>query len=43
MDTTRKYHSVRGNPYSKGYAWYVLTDKWILAKNKKTKIKTQNT
>jgi hypothetical protein len=25
MDGTRKYHP-------KGYTWYILTDKWILAK-----------
>jgi hypothetical protein len=28
-----KYHPERGNSDTKGYAWYVLTNKWILAKN----------
>ena len=30
MDGTRKYLE-RGNPDTKGYAWYILTYKWILA------------
>ena len=32
MDGTRKYHSERGNQDTKEQTWYVLTDKWILAK-----------
>ena len=31
MDQTRKYHPECGNPDPKEHAWYVLTDKWILA------------
>jgi hypothetical protein len=31
MDGTRKYHPVLGNSDPKGHAWYVLTNKWILA------------
>lgn len=31
MDRTRKRDLVRGNSHPKGHAWYVLTDKWILA------------
>ena len=31
MDQTRKYHPECGNPDPKENAWYVLTDKWILA------------
>ena len=31
MDETRKYHPEWGNPVTKKYTWYVLTDKWILA------------
>ena len=31
MDRTRKYPE-RGIPEPKGHAWYVLTDRWILAK-----------
>jgi hypothetical protein len=30
MDGTRKYHPERGSSDSKGYAKYVLTNKWIL-------------
>ena len=33
MDGTRKYYSEWDNPDPKGHAWYVLTDKWILAIN----------
>ena len=32
MDGTRKYHPECGNSDPKGHAWYVLTNKWILAK-----------
>jgi hypothetical protein len=32
MGGTRKYHPEWGNPETKGHAWYILTDKWILAK-----------
>jgi hypothetical protein len=35
MDGPTKYHPERGNPDQKGHAWYVLTDKWILAKKYK--------
>jgi hypothetical protein len=36
MDGTRKYHLEWGNSDSKWHAWwYVLTNKWILAKKKK--------
>jgi hypothetical protein len=38
---TRKYHPESGNSDPKRHAWYVLTNKYILAK-KKTKI-VQNT
>ena len=31
MDGTRKYHPEWGNPFTKEYTWYGLTDKWILA------------
>ena len=31
MNGTRKYHPECGNPDPKENAWYVLTDKWILA------------
>jgi hypothetical protein len=31
MDRTRKYPEY-GNPNPKGHAWYVLNDKYILAK-----------
>jgi hypothetical protein len=31
MDRTRKYHPEYGNLVPKGYAWYLLTDKLILA------------
>ena len=31
MDGTRKYHPEGGNPVTKEYTWYALTDKWILA------------
>jgi hypothetical protein len=37
MDGTRKYHPELGNSDPKRHAWYVLTNKWILAK------KVQNT
>ena len=37
MDGTRKYQSGWDNSDPKGHAWYVLTNKWILAK------KVQNT
>jgi hypothetical protein len=33
IDRTRKHNPECGNPDPKGHAWYVLTDKWILAKN----------
>jgi hypothetical protein len=32
MDGNRKYHPEWGDSYSKGHEWYVLTNKWILAK-----------
>jgi hypothetical protein len=32
MDGTRKFNSEWGNAETKGHVWYVLTDKWILAK-----------
>jgi hypothetical protein len=35
MDGTRKYHPECGNSDRKGHAWYVLTNKWLLAKKKK--------
>ena len=35
MDGTRKYHPKLGNLHPKWHAWYVLTNKWILAKKKK--------
>jgi hypothetical protein len=38
MYGTRKYHPEQGNSDSKGHAWYVLTNQWILAKKKKKKI-----
>ena len=41
MDVSRKYHPEWGNSDPQGYAWYVLTNKWILAKKKKKKV--QNT
>jgi hypothetical protein len=31
MDGTRKYHPEWGNPITKEYTWYELTNKWILA------------
>jgi hypothetical protein len=31
MDGTWKYHPEWGNLVTKEHAWYVLTDKWILA------------
>jgi hypothetical protein len=31
MNGLRKYHPQLGNPGPKGHAWYVLTDKWVLA------------
>ena len=33
MGRTRKYHPEKGNPYPKGHAWYILTDKYILIKS----------
>jgi hypothetical protein len=39
MDGTRKYLPEQGNSDPKGYAWHVLTSKWILAKNKTNKQK----
>jgi hypothetical protein len=35
MDRTRKYHPEWSNSDLKGHQWYVLINKWILAKNKK--------
>jgi hypothetical protein len=32
MDGTRKYHPECGNPDPKGHSWYVITVKWVLAK-----------
>jgi hypothetical protein len=32
MDLTREYHPEWGNPDQKVHTWYVLTNKWILAK-----------
>ena len=32
MDGTRKYHPEGNNSDPKWHAWYVLTNKWILAK-----------
>ena len=32
MDGNRKYHPEQGNSGPKEDAWYVLNDKWILAK-----------
>jgi hypothetical protein len=32
MNGTRKYHPELGNSDPKEHAWYVLTNKWILAK-----------
>jgi hypothetical protein len=32
MDGTRKYQPESGNPITKEYTWYALTDKWILVK-----------
>jgi hypothetical protein len=34
MDGTRKYHPEWGNADPKGYAWYILTTKWILLKKR---------
>ena len=31
MDGARKYHPESGNPITKEYTWYALTDKWISA------------
>jgi hypothetical protein len=31
MNGTRKYHPESGNPDTKEYTWYVLTNKWLLA------------
>jgi hypothetical protein len=31
MDGARKYHPESGNSDPKGHAWYVLTDRWLLA------------
>jgi hypothetical protein len=33
MDGNRKYHPEWGNSDPKGHAWYILTNKWMLAKN----------
>jgi hypothetical protein len=33
MDGTRKYQPESGNPITKEYTWYALTDKWILAQD----------
>jgi hypothetical protein len=41
MDGTRKYNPECGNSDTKGHAWYVLINKWILAKNKKQTNKKQ--
>ena len=30
MGRTGRYHPEGGNPITKEYTWYVLTDKWIL-------------
>jgi hypothetical protein len=30
MDRIQEYHPKRDNPDSKGYAWYVFKNKWIL-------------
>jgi hypothetical protein len=35
MYRTRKHHPESGNSDSKGHAWYVLTNKWILTKKQK--------
>jgi hypothetical protein len=32
MDGTKKYHPKQGNQYPQVHAWYILIDKWILAK-----------
>ena len=32
MDGAREYHPEWGNSDPKGHSWYVLTNKWILAK-----------
>jgi hypothetical protein len=43
MDGSRKYHPQWGNSDSKEHAWYVLTNKWILAKTNKNKTKINHT
>jgi hypothetical protein len=43
MNGTRKYHPEWGNSDLKWYAWYVLTNKWILAQKKKKVLNTQDT
>jgi hypothetical protein len=43
MDRTRNYHPERGNSDLKGHAWYVLTNKWILAPKKNRISKIQST
>jgi hypothetical protein len=35
IDRPAKYHLQWGKSHPKGHAWYVLTNKWILAKEKK--------
>jgi hypothetical protein len=41
MDGTRKYHPELGNSDTNGYAWYVLTNKWLLAKSATTTTTTK--
>ena len=43
MDGTRKYHVEWGNSDPEGHAWYIFTNKWILAKKKKNVQNTQDT
>jgi hypothetical protein len=38
MDGTRKYYPEWGNSGTKGHAWCILTNKWILARRKKYRI-----
>jgi hypothetical protein len=40
MGGARKYHPERSNSNPKGHAWYLLTNKWILAKHTHTKYRT---
>jgi hypothetical protein len=42
MDGTRKYHPAGDNSDPKGHICYVLTNKWILEKNKEKKKPIQN-